>query len=71
MIKINIIDTIKIYQLERDVILKDKKIQSLKPLVQTKFVSLYDIEYKNKKGQKKHCVVSSRKNIEELEKIYL
>lgn len=71
MIKINIIDIIKIYQLERGVILKDKKIQSLKPLVQTKFVSLYDIEYKNKKGKKKHWVVSSRKNKEELEKIYL
>jgi len=51
--------------------LEDSKIQSLKSLVETKFVSLYDVEYKNKNGEKKHWMVSSRKDKEELEKIYL
>ena len=47
------------------------KIQGLKSLVETKFISLYDVEYENKKGEKKHWMVSSRKSKEELEKIYL
>ena len=47
------------------------KIQGLKSLVETKFISLYDLEYENKKGEKKHWMVSSRKSKEELEKIYL
>ena len=51
--------------------MEDSKIQSLKSLVETKFVSLYDVEYKNKNGEKKHWMVSSRKDKEELEKIYL
>lgn len=51
--------------------MENSKIQSLKSLVETKFVSLYDVEYKNKNGEKKHWMVSSRKNKEELEKIYL
>lgn len=51
--------------------MENSKIQSLKSLVETKFVSLYDVEYKNKNGEKKHWIVSSRKNKEELEKIYL
>jgi len=51
--------------------LENSKIQSLKSLVETKFVSLYDVEYKNKNGEKKHWMVSSRKDKEELEKIYL
>jgi len=51
--------------------LENSKIQSLKSLVETKFVSLYDVEYKNKIGEKKHWMVSSRKDKEELEKIYL
>lgn len=51
--------------------MEDKKIQSLKPLLETQFISLYDVEYKNKKGQEKHWMVSSRKNKEDLEKVYL
>ena len=51
--------------------METSKIQNLKSLVETKFVSLYDVEYKNKNGEKKHWMVSSRKDKEELEKIYL
>ena len=51
--------------------MENLKIKNLKTLVETDFVSLYDVEYKNKKGQEKHWMVSSRKSKEELEKIYL
>ena len=51
--------------------MENSKIKGLKPLVETDFVSLYDVEYKNKKGQEKHWMVSSRKSKEELEKVYL
>ena len=71
MIKCNIIDIIKLQRLERGIILENSKIKGLKPLVETDFVSLYDVEYKNKKGQEKHWMVSSRKSKEELEKVYL
>ena len=49
--------------------MENSKIKGLKPLVETDFVSLYDVEYKNKKGQEKHWMVSSRKSKEELEKV--
>ena len=51
--------------------MENSKIKGLKPLVETDFVGLYDVEYKNKKGQEKHWMVSSRKSKEELEKVYL
>ena len=51
--------------------MENSKIKGLKPLVETDFVSLYDVEYKNKKDQEKHWMVSSRKSKEELEKVYL
>lgn len=51
--------------------MKNLKIKNVNTLVETDFVSLYDVEYKNKKGQEKHWMVSSRKSKEELEKIYL
>ena len=46
-------------------------IKKIKTLVETKFVSLYDVEYENKLGNTKHWMVSSRKNKNELEQIYL
>ena len=51
--------------------MENSKIKGLKPLVETDFVSLYDVECKNKKGQEKLWMVSSRKSKEELEKVYL
>ena len=51
--------------------MKNLKIKNVNTLVETDFVSLYEVEYKNKKGQEKHWMVSSRKSKEELEKIYL
>lgn len=51
--------------------MEESKIKSIKPLVETNFVSLYDVEYKNKLDKEKHWMVSSRKSKDELEKIYL
>lgn len=51
--------------------MEESKIKSIKPLVSTNFVSLYDVEYKNKADKEKHWMVSSRKSKDELEKIYL
>lgn len=51
--------------------MQNSKIKKVKSLVETKFVSLYDVEYENKLGQNKHWMVSSRKDKDELEKIYL
>lgn len=47
------------------------KIKKIDTLVETKFVGLYDVEYKNKNNEDKHWMVASRKNKEELERIYL
>ena len=51
--------------------MQNSKIKKIKTLVETKFVSLYDVEYENKLGNTKHWMVSSRKNKNELEQIYL
>lgn len=51
--------------------MQNSKIKKVKSLVETNFVSLYDVEYENKLGQNKHWMVSSRKDKDELEKIYL
>lgn len=51
--------------------MKNSKIKDVKPLVQTKFVGLYDVEYKNKNNDDKHWMVASRKNEKELKEIYL
>lgn len=47
------------------------KIKNVNSLVETKFIGLYDVEYKNKKDEDRHWMVASRKNKSELEKIYL
>lgn len=47
------------------------RINKVKPLCETKFVSLYDVKYTNKKGKEKSWTVASRKNQETLEDIYL
>ncbi len=40
----------------------NKRIKNIVPLVETKFLSLYDAEYVNKKGNVKHWMIASRKN---------
>lgn len=40
----------------------DNKIKKLTLLKETKFLSLYDAEYINKKGNEKHWIISSRKS---------
>ncbi|TDT51044.1 ADP-ribose pyrophosphatase [Fonticella tunisiensis] len=42
------------------------RIKSVKPLAETKFLSLYDAEYTNKKGNTKHWAMASRKDKETL-----
>ncbi len=51
--------------------MKNTKIKDIKTLVKTKFVSLYDVEYKNKNNDDKHWTVASRKSEEELREVYL
>lgn len=47
------------------------RIKNVKSLVKTKFVGLYDVEYKNKKNENKNWIVASRKNEDDLKDIYL
>ncbi len=51
--------------------MKNTKIKDIKTLVKTKFVSLYDVEYKNKNNDDKHWTVASRKSEEHLRDVYL
>ena len=51
--------------------MKNTKIKNIKTLVKTKFVSLYDVEYKNKNNDDKHWTVASRKCEKDLREIYL
>lgn len=46
--------------------MKDNRIKKLTPMAESKFLSLYDAEYKNKKGNEKHWIIASRKNYETL-----
>ena len=48
-----------------------RKIKEIKTLVETKFISLYDIKYLNKNNQEKSWTVASRKSKDILEGIYL
>ena len=47
------------------------KIKEIKTIVETKFISLYDIKYLNKNNQEKSWTVASRKSKDILEGIYL
>lgn len=47
------------------------KIKKVIPLVEDKFVGLYNVKYLNKKNEEKTWTVASRKNKEVLENIYL
>jgi ADP-ribose pyrophosphatase len=38
------------------------RVKKITPLVETKFLSLYDAEYANKNGALKHWIIASRKN---------
>jgi len=42
--------------------MKNSRIKKLTPLVETKFLSLYDAAYENKKGAERHWIIASRKN---------
>lgn len=44
----------------------NNKIIALKPLAESKFLSLYDAEYENRKGKEKHWIIASRKNFNTL-----
>ena len=47
------------------------RIKEISTLVETKFISLYNIKYLNKKNKEKSWTVASRKKKEVLEGIYL
>ncbi|SCH61219.1 MULTISPECIES: NUDIX hydrolase [unclassified Romboutsia] len=51
--------------------MKNTKIQDIKTLVETPFVGLYEVNYKNKLGDDRTWTVASRKNRKELKEIYL
>lgn len=46
--------------------MKNKKITKFTALKETKFLNLFDAEYKNKKGTTKHWIIASRKSYETL-----
>lgn len=48
--------------------MKKNKVTNLKPLAETKFLSLYEAEYENKVGNKRTWTVASRKDNETLQK---
>ncbi|MCD2346437.1 NUDIX hydrolase [Clostridium guangxiense] len=50
--------------------MSENKIKKLTPMAESKFLSLYDIEYKNKLGNLKHWTVASRKDFETLKEQY-
>ena len=50
--------------------MKDNKIKDLKPLAQTKFLSIYDARYENKIGNEKHWMIASRKGYDILSDKY-
>ena len=51
--------------------MKNNKIKEIKTLVETKFVGLFEVKYKNKLGNDRTWMVASRKSKEELGEIYL
>ncbi|URZ14310.1 NUDIX hydrolase [Clostridium felsineum] len=50
--------------------MSENRIKKLTPLSETKFLSLYDIEYENKKHDTRHWAVASRKNYNTLKTQY-
>lgn len=51
--------------------MNNNRIKKLTTLSQTKFLSLYDAEYENKKGNEKHWIIASRKDFDTLQGQYL
>lgn len=50
--------------------MKQNKVTKVKPLVETRYLSLYEAEYENKVGKIRTWTVASRKNKETLQKQY-
>lgn len=50
--------------------MKENRIKNITPMAESKYLSLYDIEYKNKLGKEKHWAVASRKNFKTLKAQY-
>ncbi len=51
--------------------MSQNKIKNVNCISEGKFISLYDLEYLNKKNQNKHWTVATRKNKSDLEDFYL
>jgi ADP-ribose pyrophosphatase len=50
--------------------MKNSKIKKLTSMVQTRYLSLYDAEYLNKKGEERHWMIASRKDQNTLNGLY-
>ncbi len=50
--------------------MKKTEITTLKAIAKTKFLSLYDATYKNRKNEEKHWMIASRKTEEALQEVY-
>lgn len=44
----------------------NKRVKNISALSETKYLSLYDATYENKKGDKRHWTIASRKNLQTL-----
>lgn len=57
--------------IRKEMTMNKNAIKTLKPLVETKFLSLYDAEYENRKGKTNHWMIASRKDYDTLKTQYL
>jgi len=48
----------------------NNKLKKLTPMAESKFLSLYDAEYENRKGMEKHWIIASRKDYNTLNSQY-
>lgn len=48
--------------------MKQNKVTKIKPLVETRYLSLYEAEYENKVGNTRTWTIASRKNIDTIQK---
>lgn len=48
----------------------NNKLKKLTPMAESKFLSLYDAEYENRKGMEKHWIIASRKDYNTLSSQY-
>lgn len=50
--------------------MRESRIKEIKPLAETRFLSLYDVKYVNKTGENKSWTLASRKKLEDLKQMH-